>query len=213
MDQSGKKIGYWSVVAIGIGGMVGGGIVAVLGLSVQMTRGAAPVAFMAVGLVAMVTAYAYARLSVAFPSQGGAVTLLDRAFVSGLLTGTTNILLWISYIVMLSLYAFAFGSYGAAMFPEASRLVWKHVLNGELPEILEHKLWNHPVEGLLITSGATLLVANLFDLSSISTMGIAGFLLVFAAVNAANARLARQTPAAGTGSPSPGHTGSAHHRP
>jgi amino acid transporter len=116
------------VVAIGIGGMVGGGIFAVLGLSVQMTRGAAPVAFMAAGLVAMATAYAYARLSVTFPGQGGTVTFLDQAFGSGLLTGTANILLWISYIVMLSLYAFAFGSYGAAMFPEGSRLVWKHVL-------------------------------------------------------------------------------------
>jgi anti-anti-sigma regulatory factor len=36
-------------------------------------------------------------------------------------------------------------------------------------------------------------VANLFDLSSISTMGSAGFMLIFAAVNAANAKLARQT--------------------
>jgi len=39
-----KKIGYWSVVAIGIGGMVGGGIFAVLGLSVQIAHGAAPTA-------------------------------------------------------------------------------------------------------------------------------------------------------------------------
>ena len=36
-------------------------------------------------------------------------------------------------------------------------------------------------------------VANFFYLSSISTMGSAGFLLIFAAVNAANIRLARQT--------------------
>jgi amino acid transporter len=368
MSEPGKKIGTWSVIAIGIGGMVGGGIFAVLGLSVEMTRGAAPVAFMIAGLVALVTAYAYAHLSVTFPSQGGTVTFLDKAFGSGLLTGTANILLWISYIVMLSLYAFAFGSYAAALFPESSRLLWKHVLmsgavigvtglnflsveligaaeewivavkvgillffvavgfwtvdaarlaagnwpaathilagamiiflayegfeliantagdvrrpqktlprayysavgfvillyilvavvtvgnlpvqrivdakdyalaeaarpflgsfgyllitlaallstlsainatlygaarlsytiakDGELPEALERKLWNRPVEGLLITSGATLLVANLFDLSSISTMGSAGFLVIFAAVNAANAVLARQT--------------------
>jgi len=46
---------------------------------------------------------------------------------------------------------------------------------------------------LLITAGATLVVANLFDLSRLSTLGSAGFLLVFAAVNAANARLARRT--------------------
>jgi hypothetical protein len=39
----------------------------------------------------------------------------------------------------------------------------------------------------------TLLVANFFDLTSISTVGSAGFLLIFAAVNVANIRLASST--------------------
>jgi hypothetical protein len=46
---------------------------------------------------------------------------------------------------------------------------------------------------LLITSAVTLLVANIFDLSSLSTMGSAGFLLIFAGVNLANAKLSEQT--------------------
>ncbi len=54
----------------------------------------------------------------AFPSQGGTVAFLDRAFGAGLLTGAANVLLWISYIVMLSLYAYAFGSYGASLLPD-----------------------------------------------------------------------------------------------
>lgn len=37
-----------------------------------------------------------------------------------------------------------------------------------------------------MTSGLTLVIANLFDLASISMMGSAGFLIVFAAVNGAN---------------------------
>jgi hypothetical protein len=37
------------------------------------------------------------------------------------------------------------------------------------------------------------LIANIFDLSSISVMGSAGFLLIFAAVNAANTVLAKET--------------------
>jgi hypothetical protein len=49
------------------------------------------------------------------------------------------------------------------------------------------------VEGLLITAGLTLFVANAFDLTSISTLGSAGFLLIFAAVNTANARHAPRT--------------------
>jgi amino acid transporter len=75
----------------------------------------------------------------------------------------------------------------------AARLSYIIARDGELPEVLEHKLWNRPAEGLLITAAVTLLVANLMDLSSLSTTGSAGFLLIFAAVNAANVRLAAQT--------------------
>lgn len=71
MSKSPKEgLGYWEVISIGIGGMVGGGIFAVLGLSVELTAGGAPVAFLIAGIVALVTSYSYARLSVAFPSQG-----------------------------------------------------------------------------------------------------------------------------------------------
>jgi amino acid transporter len=369
MSKVGKEgLGFWEVTAIGIGGMVGGGIFAVLGLSVELTGGGAPVAFLIAGIVALVTSYSYARLSVAFPSQGGTVSFLDRAFGPGLLTGSTNILLWISYIIMLSLYSYAFGSYGASFFPMALQPFWKHILisasiivitglnmfnakligevedwvvilkllilalfigvgvwgidgtrlapskwssplylvaggmiiflayegfeliantaldvrdaqktlprafyssvgfvivlyvlvamvtvgtlpvdkiasakdyalaeaarpslgqggfvliaiaamlstasainatvygaarlsyviakDGELPAILTKKAWGKPLEGLLITSGMTLFIANLTDLTSMSTMGSAGFLLIFAAVNVANTKLARET--------------------
>lgn len=369
MSKSTKQgLGYWEATAIGIGGMVGGGIFAVLGLSVKLTHGGAPLAFLLAGLVALVTSYSYSRLSVTYPSQGGTVTFLDRAFGAGLLTGSMNILLWISYMIMLSLYAYAFGSYGASLFPPALHELWKHILitgcilgitglnllsaksvgkaedwivlikvaillafvaagirgvqvgrlappqwssplglvaggmiiflayegfeliantaqdvrnptktlprafyssvgfvivlyilvagvtvgtlpvakivgaqdyalaiaarpslgeagfvliaiaamlstasainatiygaarlsyviarDGELPSALEKKTWGRPLEGLLITAGVTLLIANIADLSSISTMGSAGFLLIFAAVNGANIKLADST--------------------
>ena len=128
MAANKAKMGYWSVTAIGVGGMVGGGIFAVLGFSVQLTRGAAPIAFLIAGLFAQVTSYSYTRLSGTYPNEGGTVAFLDNAFGPGLFTGAMNVLLWISYIVMLSLYAYAFGSYGSAMFPEGSRLFWKHIL-------------------------------------------------------------------------------------
>ncbi len=75
----------------------------------------------------------------------------------------------------------------------AARLSYCIARDGELPAMLERKVWGEPVEGLLITAGLTLLVANAFDLTSISTLGSAGFLLIFAAVNAANARHAPHT--------------------
>jgi amino acid transporter len=75
----------------------------------------------------------------------------------------------------------------------ASRVSYIIAKDGELPEILEHKVWNRPIEGLLITAVLTLFVANIFDLSSIAMMGSAGFLLIFAAVNIANAKLHQET--------------------
>jgi len=360
-------LGFWGAVAIGVGGMVGGGIFAVLGLSVQLTGGGAPLAFFLAGLVALLTARSYARLSVAFPSQGGTVTFVDRAFGRGLLAGSLNVLLWLGYVVMLSLYAHAFGSYAASLIGTEKGAVWHGFASlavvaltglnaagsavvgraetaivgvkvailllfvgagfasvdaarlapatwagpgallaggmliflayegfeliantahdvrdpartlprayfgavgfvillyvavaavtvgnlplaaiadardyalaraaepflghagfgligvaallstasainatlygaarfsyiiakeGELPEALEHKVWGRPIEGLLITAGATLLICNLVDLSGIAVMGSAGFLLIFAVVNAADTRLAGRT--------------------
>ena len=50
MSKAGDgKIGFWAVVAIGVGGMVGGGIFAVLGLAVQLAHGGTPVAFALAG--------------------------------------------------------------------------------------------------------------------------------------------------------------------
>ena len=122
MSKAGDgKIGLWAVVAIGVGGMVGGGIFAVLGLAVQLAHGGTPVAFALAGVVALLTTYSYAKLSVAYPSRGGTVTFLDRAFGAGMFTGSLNVLLWLSYVVMLSLYAFAFGSYGATFLPSIGR--------------------------------------------------------------------------------------------
>jgi amino acid transporter len=358
------KIGFWETAAIGVGGMVGGGIFAVLGLAVQLAGGGTPIPFALSGLVALITCHAYARLSVAYPSQGGTVEFLNQAFGPGVVTGGLNVLLWLSYVVMLALYALAFGSYGASLIPGGHALLWKHVLisgavvaftllnisgaalvgslesvivglklliltlfviagaasvkgaqlapgtrasplnltaggmviflayegfeliantaadvrspkqtlprayfaaaglvvvlyvaisvvtignlsldriakaedyalaaaarpflgqpgftliavaallstgsainatlygagrlsyviakEGELPEALEHKVWRRPIEGLLITAGLTLLLANVADLSRISVMGSAGFLIIFGAANVAAFRL------------------------
>jgi amino acid transporter len=66
-------MGYWGAVSIG----VGGGVFAVLGLAVQLARGGTPIAFLIAGAVALVTAYSYVKLSIAWPSQGGTVRFLD----------------------------------------------------------------------------------------------------------------------------------------
>ncbi len=116
MLKAKSKIGLAEAVSIGIGGMVGGGIFAVLGLAVELAQGGTPVAFLIAGIVALLTSYSYARLSLYFPDTGGTVNFVNKGFGKNVFSGGTNNLLWISYIVMLSLYSSAFGSYGAALF-------------------------------------------------------------------------------------------------
>ena len=121
-------LGTFSTLSIGIGGMVGGGIFAVTGLTIEVTRGAAPLAFVIAGVVALLTSYSYLKLTLAFPGEGGTVDFLNRGFGDGVLTGAANILLLLSYVVLLAVYAYAFGSYGADFLPESGRGFWQHVL-------------------------------------------------------------------------------------
>ncbi len=116
-----KKIGFWEVYSIGVGGMIGGGIFATLGLSLELAGGAAPVAFIFAGIIALLTSYSYAKLSARFPSIGGTIEFLVRAYGDNVFSGGLNIMLLASYIVMIALYAYAFGAYGASMLPSFYR--------------------------------------------------------------------------------------------
>lgn len=111
-------IGALSAALIGIGGMVGGGIFAVLGTAVGLARGGTPVAFALAGVVALLTCYAYVKLSCRYPEAGGTAVFLDEAFGTNLFTGGLSLTLWLSYLVTIALYAAAFGSYGATFFQE-----------------------------------------------------------------------------------------------
>ncbi len=118
-----RSIGLLGAISIGIGGMVGGGIFAVLGEAVSLAHSATMYAFLIAGIVALLTSYSYAKLSVVYQSQGGTVTFIDKAFNHNLLSGSANLMLWFSYLVTISLYAVAFASYGSTFFTETSSLL------------------------------------------------------------------------------------------
>jgi len=172
MSAAGEnKLGTFSTLSIGIGGMVGGGIFAVTGLTVEVTKGAAPIAFLIAGIVALLTSYSYLKLTLRFPGEGGTVEFLNRAFGNGILTGSANILLLLSYIVLVSVYAYAFGSYGASFFPELEREFWQHVLTSAV------------ILGLVIVNvfGANLVlrsenIFNVLKMLLLAAFVVAGFL-------------------------------------
>ncbi len=103
------------LIAMGVGGMVGGGIFSVLGLAVLQAGHAAPVAFALGGIIALITGLAYAKLGLAFRSDGGSFTYLEHAFRHKNIAGLGGWLLLAGYIGTMALYAYTFGVYGAAM--------------------------------------------------------------------------------------------------
>jgi len=116
MNPAKKKIGLKEAMSIGIGGMVGGGIFAVLGLAVSLAQGGTPAAFLFAGILALITSYSYVKLSMAYPDRGGTVRFVNEGFGRNTFSGGISNLLWVSYVIMLALYASAFGSYAVNLF-------------------------------------------------------------------------------------------------
>jgi len=128
MEQQKRTVGLLGAIALGIGGMVGGGIFAVLGEAVSLAHGATAVAFLLAGIVALLTSYSYAKLSIRYQNSGGTVVFIDRGFSHNLLSGSISFMLWLSYLVTISLYASAFASYAQTFFAGNSTLLLRHVL-------------------------------------------------------------------------------------
>ncbi len=109
-----EKLRLPELLAMGIGGMIGGGIFSVLGMAVGISGHAAPLAFLVGSFVALAAGYSYVKLALGFHSDGASFTYLDKAFpthpnISGI-AGWTVV---VGYIGTLALYAFTFGAYGA----------------------------------------------------------------------------------------------------
>jgi len=128
MTEKSRSIGIFGAIAIGVGGMVGGGIFAVLGEAVSLAHGATAIAFLFAGIVALLTSYSYAKLSVTYQNRGGTVIFIDNAFSHNLLSGAVNLMLWLSYLVTISLYAVAFASYAQTFFPGNTTAWLRHLL-------------------------------------------------------------------------------------
>jgi len=128
-SSTNDKLTLKEVIAMGIGGMVGGGIFSVLGLAIAQAGHAAPIAFALGGVIALLTGLSYARLGLVFQSSGGSFTYLEHAFSHQNIAAIGGWLLLVGYVGTMSLYAYTFGVYGSAMLGDnGSSAVMHHLL-------------------------------------------------------------------------------------
>ena len=112
-----EALGLFELIAMGVGGMIGGGIFSMLGLAVGISGHAAPLAFGIGALIALSAGYSYIRLALAYRSDGASFTYLEKAFPrQPAIAGIAGWTVIVGYIGTLALYAFTFGAYGADLF-------------------------------------------------------------------------------------------------
>ncbi len=112
-----KNLGFKEILAIAIGGMVGGGIFTILGISVSMIGALAPFAIALGGVVAWFAAYSYVKLGLYYKDEGATYAFFKRTYPNSHMAA--SFIGWYTifgYISTLALYAYTFSSYGISGF-------------------------------------------------------------------------------------------------
>lgn len=110
--MSDSQLGLPSSVSMALGGMIGGGIYAVMGVVANITMYATWTAFVIAGIVALCSGYAYNKLNaVDDEHQGGSVSFVQRFVGNSTLAGMTGWTLLFGYVGSMAMYGFAFGEF------------------------------------------------------------------------------------------------------
>lgn len=127
-----KTLGVPELIAIALGGMVGGGIFTILGISVALVGVFTPVVIIIGGIIALFAAYSYIKLGVYYKDEGATYSFFKKTFPNSHFAASL-IGWWIifGYISTLALYAYTFASYAISGFAFAdSELIRKVVAGG-----------------------------------------------------------------------------------
>ncbi|MFC5972306.1 APC family permease [Halomarina salina] len=111
MTESDGQLGLTGAISMALGGMIGGGIYAVLGVVVNISGTLAWLSFVLAGVVAMCAGYSYIKLNQLSDPEGASPTYLEWFAGSSTLAGMAGWTLLLGYIGSMAMYGYAFGSY------------------------------------------------------------------------------------------------------
>jgi amino acid transporter len=108
---------------IGIGAMVGAGIFSLLGPAGEVAGAAVWVSFLIAGAIASLQGYSFAKFGARYPSAGGLLEYVVRAYRQGHFTGVIAWLIYATNAIVTAMVAISFGSYASEMFTDGNA-VW-----------------------------------------------------------------------------------------
>jgi len=117
-----EQLGLAECVSMALGGMIGGGIYAVLGVVAGVTGAATWFAFLLAGVVALCAGYSYNKLNVLVDAGGGSVSFVQSLVGNATLAGMLGWTLLFGYVGSMAMYAFAFAEFalGFSVVPAAA---------------------------------------------------------------------------------------------
>ena len=96
--------------------MIGASIFSIFGLGAQIAGKNLPEAFVLSGLFALIVAYSYAKLGGKIVSNAGPIEYILHGIGDSVIAGSLSILLWLSYVVSIALFAKGFSGYFLPLF-------------------------------------------------------------------------------------------------
>jgi amino acid transporter len=106
-----EELGLVGSLSIALGGMIGGGIFAVLGVVAGITGPLTWLAFVLAGVVALGAGYSYNALNDLVDNQGGSVTFVQCFVGNTTLAGMVGWTLLVGYVGSMAMYAVAFSEF------------------------------------------------------------------------------------------------------
>ncbi len=94
-----------------VGTMIGASIFSIFGIGAQIAGKDLPEAFVLSGILAFMVGYSYAKMGSKIVSNAGPIAFILRGFGDTVTTGALSILMWLSYVVSISLFVKGFTGY------------------------------------------------------------------------------------------------------
>ena len=165
-----KALGVPELIAIALGGMVGGGIFTVLGISVALVGALTPLVIILGGVLAGFAAYSYIKLGVYYKDEGATYSFYKLTFPQSPFAASL-IGWWVifGYISTLALYAYTFASYAISGFAFAdNEWLRKMVAGGVILFFTLVNLWSvkgmGKIEDIMVYTKLVILVVISFVL-------------------------------------------------
>jgi len=169
-----QKLSLTGSVSLGTGVMIGAGIFVLMGQIAELVGDLFPIAFLAGAIVVGFSSYSYVKFSNAYPSSGGVVKFLTKAYQPGTAAGTLSLLMYASMVVAQSLVAGTFGAYTLRLFPEEYAGYASALGVGLLALAFIVNVLGNKIIGATATITAIIKVAGI-ALLAIAGLAIAGF--------------------------------------